>query len=211
MALQTPYIGSKISLISKIGIRYEGVLYMVDPKELTVALAKVRCYGTEDRPSLNPIGRREDVFEYVVFKATDITDLVVCEAPKPMVQFGNGLPYDPAIVKLSDAQPKLSTSEKSGKGSVIREVGDDGCEVKGVMKEKKGADACYDRDESFFDKISYRMVDNQNGRTPQRNLNKERMRNKQTFGEVAVRPFGYRSVRAYMTRMNTKGERMSFY
>lgn len=40
MASGTPFIGSKISLISRAEIRYEGILYQVDTKESTVTLAK---------------------------------------------------------------------------------------------------------------------------------------------------------------------------
>ena len=37
-AMETPYIGASISLISKSEIRYEGVLFTIDTKESTIAL-----------------------------------------------------------------------------------------------------------------------------------------------------------------------------
>jgi protein LSM14 len=72
---------SKISLISKKNIRYEGILHSIDTKESTVALANVRSFGTEDRKVDTYIPPASDVYEYILFQATDIQHLVVCELP----------------------------------------------------------------------------------------------------------------------------------
>lgn len=171
----TPYIGSKLSLISKAEIRYEGILYAVDTKEATVTLSKgalidlvclpccrfilpfslypsplnllsfspclippslssllslpylfpvpssppslssfplrlpslfsfrpslppsltlsVRSYGTEDRAAPKHIPPRNEVYEYIIFRGSDIKDLNVSEMPK-----AEEPPADPAIV-----------------------------------------------------------------------------------------------------------------
>ncbi|CAF1215804.1 unnamed protein product [Rotaria sordida] len=91
----SPYLGSKISLVSKAKIRYEGILYTIDANESTVALSKVRSFGTEDRPTDRPVPARDEIFEYIIFRGADIEDLQVREPPQ------NSLTQDPAIVESS--------------------------------------------------------------------------------------------------------------
>ncbi|KAM9408247.1 protein LSM14 homolog B-like [Pholidichthys leucotaenia] len=97
----TPYTGSKISLISKAQIRYEGILSSVDTERSTIALAKVKSYGTEDRLSKRPVPPKDEIYEYVIFRGSDINDITVSEPPKPH----HGLPRDPAIVQSSLGSP----------------------------------------------------------------------------------------------------------
>ncbi|KAM4613817.1 protein LSM14 homolog B-like [Polymixia lowei] len=93
----TPYIGSKISLISKAQIRYEGILSSVDTDKSTVALAKVKSYGTEGRHTDRPVPTKDEIYEYIIFRGSDIKDITVSEPPK----LHHGLPHDPAIVQSS--------------------------------------------------------------------------------------------------------------
>jgi len=95
-----PFLGSKISLISKSEIRYEGILYTIDAQESIIALAKVRSFGTEDRPTEMPVPARDEVYEYIIFRGTDIKKIEVCDTPKQQ-NLPGGLHNDPAIVQHS--------------------------------------------------------------------------------------------------------------
>ncbi|KAI9244788.1 Scd6-like Sm domain-containing protein [Helicostylum pulchrum] len=95
------YIGSKISLISLSDIRYVGVLHNINSAESTVALQNVQSFGTEGRKaSINEeIAPSDNIFDYVVFRGSDIKDLQVFEAPpsyKPVVQQNMSTPVPSA-------------------------------------------------------------------------------------------------------------------
>ncbi|XP_044735114.1 protein LSM14 homolog B isoform X5 [Chrysoperla carnea] len=93
MSAEMPELGSKISLISKADIRYEGRLFTVDPRECTIALASVRSFGTEDRDTKYPVAPQNQVYDYILFRGSDIKDIRVVN--------NNVIPNDPAIMQLS--------------------------------------------------------------------------------------------------------------
>ena len=50
-----PYIGARISLISNSNIRYEGVLYTIDPEAATVTLQSGTAHTTPPPPLPPPL------------------------------------------------------------------------------------------------------------------------------------------------------------
>ncbi|KAJ2959101.1 hypothetical protein NQZ79_g5345 [Umbelopsis isabellina] len=112
------YIGSKISLISRSDIRYVGVLHSINSEDSTVALENVHSFGTEGRKG-NPseeIAPSDNVFEFIVFRGSDIKDLQVFEppAPKPAAPTPQQYPNDPAIMNsnLDNYTPKQQPQQQ---------------------------------------------------------------------------------------------------
>ncbi|KAI4152206.1 MAG: hypothetical protein L6R39_001870, partial [Caloplaca ligustica] len=90
---------SRISLISKRDIRYVGTLHEINSDNSTVALENVISWGTEGRDPENEVPPSDTVYEYIVFRGSDVKDLRIEEPPKenkppkpPQV------PDDPAIL-----------------------------------------------------------------------------------------------------------------
>lgn len=85
------YIGKTISLISNKGLRYVGLLDNINANDATVALKSVRSLGTEGRMAQNGTPNLEvlpgnDVYDYVVFRGSDVKDLSVLDIPIDQVK-----------------------------------------------------------------------------------------------------------------------------
>ncbi|KAF4663262.1 Protein LSM14 A [Perkinsus chesapeaki] len=95
-----PYIGSKISLVSNAGIRYEGILYTINTEESTIALQNVKSYGTEGRKTPD-IPASDEIYDFIIFRGSDIKDLTVLEGANQR----SGVLSDPAIVSMQKTAP----------------------------------------------------------------------------------------------------------
>lgn len=97
------YIGSRISLISKSDIKYIGSLHEINSDSHTVALENVTSYGTEGRKQ-NPaeeIPGSDQVYEYIVFRGSDVKELTIIAAPQEKENKKPNVPDDPAILGVS--------------------------------------------------------------------------------------------------------------
>ncbi|KAK1941529.1 Protein LSM14 B [Phytophthora citrophthora] len=109
-----PYIGSRISLVSKTDIRYEGFLFNIDTRQSTVALQSVRSFGTEGRRPEH-VPPSPHVLQYATFKASEIKDLHVCEAaPAPTPPVPQPQPQPPAPEAVAPPQPPAQPPLPSG-------------------------------------------------------------------------------------------------
>lgn len=123
------YAGAKISLVSKSGVRYFGILNFVDEKNMTLAVEQVHCYAGD------PETTAPRFFEYVTFKSNDMKDIRVVEMPvntrsQDPPTSGPASVGDPAVLSAytqrpqevtsvipSSSAPKTSTSASSSSSS----------------------------------------------------------------------------------------------
>ena len=212
-----PYIGSRISLISKSDIRYEGTLYTIDPTEHTVSLSNVRSFGTEGRRQdgheVPPSG---DIYEYIIFRGTDIKDLRVVS---------NSQTEEPAKKPEPQADPKpepakvesrpATVSETEGyRGRPTRQPRQERFSPEGNLQEDfdfteanshlqrmeirpETESKAYDKKRSFFDSITSSIGDSR--RETREEREQQRVVDSETFGSSNVEK-AERELRSYAHR-----------
>lgn len=87
---------------------YVGTLHEINPEASTIALENVVSFGTEGRRG-NPaeeIPPSASVYEYIVFRGSDVKDISVAEEKKEIAQpEPPRVPDDPAILGVSSTGP----------------------------------------------------------------------------------------------------------
>jgi len=108
-----PYLGAPVTLISSLDVRYEGILFTIDPNESTVALQNVKCLGTEDRQSGDKaIPKSDTVYEFIIFRGENIKTICLSEGTEPKEKSPIN---DPSILKVGPTgTAPTKTSARAG-------------------------------------------------------------------------------------------------
>lgn len=92
-----PPLGARISLLSIMDSRFEGVLIRVDLIENAICLASVRLFGTEGRALLFPLPPSPYLINFVPFAAYFIKDVQRIAMFTPLPMPGTPLPLPPFL------------------------------------------------------------------------------------------------------------------
>jgi protein LSM14 len=80
-----------------------GTLHEISSENATVALEQVISYGTEGRRPDDEVPPSDNVYEYIVFRGSDVKDLRIEEPPKESQPPPKPpVPDDPAILGVSN-------------------------------------------------------------------------------------------------------------
>lgn len=100
-------IGSRITLISQVDVRYDGVLFSINSKEASIVLREVKCHGTEDRVSdpAKKVAPSSVSMPFVSFPGQDIKDLYVHEGDATSIPEAMPVPQPPVVVTAVATTP----------------------------------------------------------------------------------------------------------
>lgn len=99
------HLTSQDYLANNTSFSYVGTLHSINSEDSTVSLENVRSYGTEGRKG-NPdeeVPPSVELYEYIVFRGTDVKDLRIEEGPAAKENKPPAMPNDPAIVGVSSS------------------------------------------------------------------------------------------------------------
>lgn len=80
---------------------YVGTLHEISSENSTVALEQVVSFGTEGRRPEDEVPPSDNVYEYIVFRGSDVKDLRIEDTPKENKPPQPQVPDDPAILGVS--------------------------------------------------------------------------------------------------------------
>lgn len=101
------------------GASYVGTLHEINSENSTVALEQVVSFGTEGRRPGEEVPASDNVYEYIVFRGSDVKDLRIEEPAPTKESKPQQIPDDPAILGVS---PTSRISRHNSSSFLVRRV-----------------------------------------------------------------------------------------